>query len=100
MRRRYITSVCLSLVNIYKKNRKKLTPPLAPYLSSQISDSDEETHVNLLQTCYNTPLVYETCKLFITSDNEIYRERCGFMKALIDKQNSTETHLVLNNVIV
>ena len=38
MRRRYITNACLSLVNIYRKFRKKLTPPLAAYPSSKNTD--------------------------------------------------------------
>ena len=41
MRRRYITNACLSLVNIYQKVCKKLTPPLTPYPSSIIFDSGE-----------------------------------------------------------
>ena len=56
MRRRYIANACLSLVNDYRKFRKKLTPPLAPYPS--ISDSVA------LRTCF-TLIGSGICYLFL-----------------------------------
>ena len=55
IRRRHITNACLSLVNSYKKFSTKLTPPLARYPSSKVSDFPE-------------PFFYPWAKIFPPDD--------------------------------